>query len=127
MFKRIDHVEIVPSNFERSLKFYTEILGFKIQRRGKMDRPPIEEVAFIELNGTVIEMFSVKNPAPVSVEPWRIGYRRIALEVEDINRVVEYLKAKGVEVHPRPAVSGTSRLAEAKDPDGLSIELTQRG
>ena len=29
MFKRIDHVEIIPQDLEKTLKFYTEILGFK--------------------------------------------------------------------------------------------------
>jgi glyoxylase I family protein len=79
MFKGIDHVEIIPSNLERTLNFYTEILGGKIQWRHKIERPPAEEVIFIELGGSLIEVFSVKKPAPVSTEQWQIGYRRFAL------------------------------------------------
>jgi len=125
MFKRIDHVEIVPSDLARTLNFYTEILGFKIQWRRKSERPPLEEIVFIELNNTVIELFSVKDPAPVSTEEWQVGYRRIALEVEDMERVVEYLETKGVEISRGQATSGPLRWAEIKDPDGLSIELRQ--
>lgn len=33
MFRRIDHVEIVPSDFERSLVFYSEVLGFGLKER----------------------------------------------------------------------------------------------
>jgi glyoxylase I family protein len=129
MFKRIDHLEIVPGDFERTLNFYIEILGFKIQMRLKLERPPLEEVVFIELGGTSIELFSVKEPAPISIEPWQVSCRRIALEVEDIDKAIEYLKAKGVEISSGPvAVENLSlRVAAIKDPDGLPIELIQRG
>ena len=129
MFKRIDHVEILPSDIERTLKFYIEILGFKIQTRLKLERPPLEEVVFIELGGTSIELFSVKEPAPISIEPWQVSCRRIALEVEDLDKAIEYLKAKGVEISgsPRAVEILSLRVAEIKDPDGLPIELIQRG
>ena len=129
MFKRIDHVEIVPSDLERTLNFYIEILGFKIQMRLKLERPPLEEVVFIELGDTSIELFSVKEPAPISIEPWQVSCRRIALEVEDMDKAIEYLKAKGVEISSGPvAVENLRvRVAAIKDPDGLPIELIQRG
>ncbi len=91
MFKRIDHVEIVPSNMERTLDFYTEILGFKFQWRRKVERPPMEEIAFIELNGSVIELFSVKETTPASTEQWQIGCRKFAIGVDDVDKAVEYL------------------------------------
>ncbi len=127
MFKGIDHVEIVPSDFERTLNFYTEILGAKIQWRRKSERPPMQELVFLELGDTLIEMFSVKSPAPISTEPWRVGYRRIALQVEDMDKAIEYLKAKKVEISSGPVAVENLRVAGIKDPDGLSIELVQRG
>jgi glyoxylase I family protein len=135
MFKKVDHVELVPTNMERSLKFYTEILGFKIQWRHKAEIPPVGEgeLVFIELGDTLIELFSAKNPAPASKGQWQVGYRRIALQVEDLDKAIKYLKAKGVEISSGPvAVEGPVagkpvKLAEIKDPDGLSIELIQRG
>ena len=129
MFKRVDHIEIVPSNLERTLNFYTEILGFKIQGRRKMESPssPVQETAFVELNGILIEMFSIKDPAPVSTEQWQVGYRRMALEVEDMDKLVEHLKTKGIELSMGPVAMGTTKMAELMDPDGLSIQLMQRG
>lgn len=127
MFKGVDHVEIIPSNLERTLNFYTEILGGKIQWRHKIERPPAEEVIFIELGGSLIEVFSVKKPAPASTEQWQIGYRRFALEVEDVDKAVEYLKTKGVEITREPVAVETLRVAAINDPNGLSIELVQRG
>ncbi len=127
MFKRIDHVEVVPGDFERTLKFYTEILGAKIQWRRKSERAPLEEIVVVELGDLLIELFSVKEPAPKSTEPWQVGYRRFALQVEDIDKAIEYLKSKGVEIASGPVAVGNLRVAGIKDPDGLSIELVQRG
>ena len=129
MFKRIDHTEFVPADFEKTLKFYTEVLGFKIQMRRKIDRPPMKELVFIELGGTMLEIFSVDKPLPVSKDPWRVGYRKIAIQVENVPKALEYLKSKGVEiVNGPPAVAGAAppTRAEIKDPDGISIELLER-
>ncbi len=125
MFKKIDHVEIIPRNLERTLKFYTETLGFKIKERKKVGMPPLEEIVYVELNGTVIELMSVQNPPSIPPDLWRVGYRMIAIEVENMDKAVEYLKGKGVELSAGPVVLGKSKRAEIKDPDGLSIELRQ--
>ena len=49
----------------------------------------------------------------------------MAIEVDDMDRAIEYLKSKGVSVSWGPVTLGTSKRAEIKDPDGLSIELRQ--
>ena len=129
MFKRVDHIEIVPSNIDKTIDFYTEILGFNLQSRRKVESPssPVQETAFVELNNILIEMFSIKDPAPVSTEQWQVGYRRMALEVEDMDKLVEHLKTKGIELSMGPVTMGTTKMAELMDPDGLSIQLMQRG
>ena len=125
MFKRIDHVEIVPSDPERTIDFYTNILGFKIKERRTVAAPEIDELVFLQLNDTMIELLAVKNPVPISSEHWQVSYRRIALEVEDMDRAVDYLKGKGIAITRGPITSGKSKRAEIEDPDGLSIELKQ--
>ncbi len=125
MFKKIDHVEIIPRDYERSLLFYREVLGFAIRERQPVGRSPLNEVAFLELGGTVVELMPVTDPGPAPSDQWQAGYRMIALEVEDMDKAIEYLKRKGVELS-KPAVSlGMSKRAEIKDPDGFSIELRQ--
>ena len=121
MFKGIDHVEIVPVDFEKTLNFYIEVLGFKLQWRRKTERSPMEEIAFIELNGSLIELFSVKGPAPASTEVWQIGCRSFGLGVEDVDKAIEYLKTRGVEISREPTTVGTSKIAAIKDPDGLTV------
>ncbi|MDP2744570.1 MAG: VOC family protein [Dehalococcoidia bacterium] len=125
MFKRIDHVEIVPTNMDKAIAFYTDILGFKVRSRRKMENPPMLEIAYLELKDTLLEVISVKNAAPLTTAPYQIGYRMMAIEVEDMDKAVEYLKSKGVPITRGPVLLGTSKRAEIKDPDGISIELRQ--
>lgn len=125
MFKRIDHVEIVPSNAEKTIDFYVNILSFRIRSRNEVKMPPMREVIYLELGDTVIEIISADNPKPKSESPWEVGYRGIALEVQDMAKAVEYLKGKGIAIAREPVDLGESFRGEIKDPDGLIIELRQ--
>lgn len=125
MFKRIDHVEIIPADFNKTVSFYTDVLGFTVKERRKIDMPPMEEIAFLDLGGTLVEVISVTNPTPASGNPWQIGYPRIALEVDDIEGTVEYLKLKKVKITLDPVNIGNAVRATFDDPDGLPIEIKQ--
>jgi glyoxylase I family protein len=125
MFKRVDHVEIVPGDVERTIDFYVNVLNFKIKSRRQVKAPPMKEVIYLELGDTVMEVISTDGPAPKSREPWQVGYRGIAIEVEDMEKAVEYLKAKGVTILKEPVDVGKALRGEISDPDGLVIELRQ--
>ena len=125
MFKRIDHIEVIPQDLARAMKFYTEILGFEIKQRLKVEAPPLTEVVYLELGGTVLELLGVRDAAVASANPWQAGYRMMALEVADMDRALDYLAGKGVAVTWGPVTLGSSKRAEIQDPDGLSIELRQ--
>ena len=127
MFKRIDHVEIVPSDFERSLKFYSEVLGFSLRERIPIDgHPPLLEVAYLTLGDTTVELLNFDHPEPPLPHAPRVGYLAMALEVESMDDAVGYLAGKGIQpsVHPID-VGGGSLRGEITDPDGLVIELRQ--
>jgi catechol 2,3-dioxygenase-like lactoylglutathione lyase family enzyme len=125
MFKRVDHVEIVPRNAEKTIDFYVNILGFRIRNRNEVKMPPMREVIYLELGDTVIEIISVDGPNPKSEVPWEVGYRGIALEVEDMAKAVDYLRGKGIAIALEPVDLGDSFRGEIRDPDGLIIELRQ--
>ena len=125
MFLRIDHFEMVASDPERTIDFYQDVLGFRLNLRIPVDVPPMKEVIFMELGNTVIEIISVEKPVAASGERWQVGYRAIALEVESMEKAIEYLRGKGVELSQAPVDLGTSLRAELKDPDGLTIELRE--
>ncbi len=125
MFKRIDHVEIVPRNAEETIAFYVDVLGFSITKRNEVKMPPMREVIYLQLGDTVIEVISVDDPEPKSEIHWGVGYRGIALEVEDMAAAVDYLRGRGVAIAREPVDLGDSYRGEIRDPDGLIIELRQ--
>ena len=125
MFKRVDHVEIVPMNAEKTIDFYVNIIGFRIRSRNEVKMPPMREVIFLELGDTVIEIISADNPKLKSEVPWEVGYRGIAIEVEDMAKAVDYLEDKGITMAQEPLDLGDSFRGEIRDPDGLIIELRQ--
>jgi catechol 2,3-dioxygenase-like lactoylglutathione lyase family enzyme len=125
MFKRVDHVEIVPGNAEKTIDFYVNVLGFKMKSRKEMKIPPMREIIYIELGDTVVEIISVDEPKPKSENLWEVGYRGIALEVDDMTVAVDYLKGKGIAIAKEPIDLGNSFRGEIRDPDGLLIELRQ--
>ena len=125
MFKRVDHVEIVPMNAEKTIDFYVNIIGFRIKSRNEVKMPPMREVIYLELGDTVIEIISADDPKPKSETPWEVGYRGIALEVEDMTKAVDYLEGKGIAIAREPVDLGDSFRGEIRDPDGLIIELRQ--
>jgi glyoxylase I family protein len=124
MFKRIDHVEITVSNLDRSIQFYTGVFGFKMKERLKPSAPEIEEIAFLTLGDTMLELLKMKNFSPTP-PGGHVGFRSMAIEVDDMDRAIEYLKKKGVEVSKGPVTLPTSKRAEIKDIDGLTVELRQ--
>ena len=129
MFKRIDHVEIVTDRLEETAAFYTGVLGFKVRMRDRIERSglgvPIELV-YLDLGGTTVELISYKgatvDPAPQNEH---LGYRMIALEVDDMQQAADYLKQKGIDIVWGPRVRETYARAEIRDPNGYHIELRQ--
>jgi glyoxylase I family protein len=126
MFRRIDHIGLTPSDFDRSLAFYTEVLGFKAKQRISIDVHPIRDIIYLQLGDTMLELLDVVDPAGPAPEGRRVGYGTMAIEVENMDDALAYLAEKGIRpsVEPRTGAGGTRR-AEIKDPDGLSIELRQ--
>ena len=129
IFKRIDHVEIVTDQLDRTEKFYTEVLGFAVKIRDRIERSglgvPIDLV-YLDLGGTVVELISYEGaaigPAPQNEH---LGYRMIALEVDDMQKAADYLRTKGVDIVWGPRVRETYTRAEICDPNGYHIELRQ--
>ena len=129
MFKRIDHVEIVTDQPKRTEEFYTDVLGFTVKARDRIERSglgvPIDLV-YLDLGGTVVELITYNgvavDPAP---QKEHLGYRMIAIEIEDMQQAADYLKTKGVDIVWGPRVAPTYARAEIRDPNGYHIELRQ--
>jgi glyoxylase I family protein len=129
MFKRIDHVEIVTDQLDRTVKFYTDVLGFAVKARDRIERSGLGvpmNLVYLDLGGTVVELISyegaVVEPAPKNE---RLGYRMMALEVDDMQRAIDYLRTNGIEIVWGPRIRETYSRAEIRDPNGNHIELRQ--
>ena len=129
MFKRIDHVEIVTDQLDQTVQFYTEVLGFHVKAKDRIERSGLGvpmDLVYLDLGGTVVELISYEgasiDPAP---EKEHLGYRMIALEVDDMQKTIDDLKSNGVDVVWGPRVRETYARAEICDPNGYRIELRE--
>lgn len=126
MFKRIDHVEIVTDKPDETVRFYTDVLGFTVRERGRVPVGPDKalNLVYLDLGGTTVELMTWENvPTAPQPELEHLGYRMIAIEVEDMKEALAYLKEKGVEPVWGPNYRDTYARAEIADPNGYRIEL----
>ncbi|MFA7436688.1 lactoylglutathione lyase [Castellaniella sp.] len=125
---RLLHTMLRVGNLERSLMFYTEILGMQLLRR--KDYPDGRfTLAFVgyqpESDGAVIELTHNWETSEYDLGN---GYGHIAIEVEDAYDTCATIKARGglVVRDAGPMKHGTTVIAFVEDPDGYKIELIQR-
>ncbi len=126
MIQRVDHIEINVPDIDKAIDFYTNILGFKLWRRVKVERPngDTSEIVGVVLDDVMIEILKAQD---LQVDQNSVGVRLIALRVDDMAKTVEDLQSKGVEiaVAPGEARSFDGLRAEIKDPNGVHIELRE--
>ncbi|HEX7453343.1 MAG TPA: VOC family protein [Polyangiaceae bacterium] len=121
---RIHHAAIICSEYERSKRFYTEVLGlsvvaevFRAERRSyKLD--------LALPDGSQLELFSFPDPPARPSYPEACGLRHLAFEVPDLDSCVADLQGKGVLVEAVRVDEYTGRrFTFFADPDGLPLEL----
>jgi glyoxylase I family protein len=128
LFKKIDHVEIVTDQLDRSVAFYTGVLGFKQRFRDSVPQPGgggSLEIVYLDLGATAIELLDYGKGAEPAPQKLQLGYRMMALEVEDMMKALGYLKTKGIEPVWGPVFRESYARAEIRDPSGYHIELRQ--
>jgi lactoylglutathione lyase len=125
---RILHTMLRVGDLQRSVRFYTEVLGMTLLRT--TDRPDQKySLAFVgyddEDRAAVLEL-----TYNYGVERYDLGsaYGHIALEVDDARKTCEAVRAKGGKVtrEAGPVKGGSSVIAFVEDPDGYKIEFIER-
>ena len=125
---RILHTMLRVIDLDRSLDFYTGVLGMKLLRR--TDYPDGKfTLAFLgytdEKSGAVIELTHNWG-----IESYQLGnaYGHIAIEVENAYAACDNIKQRGGKVvrEAGPMIHGSTVIAFVEDPDGYKIELIQR-
>lgn len=150
MITAIDHLNIVVADLDRSVKFYTELLGFRLIKEARLEGEWIDRI--VGLKGVKGQVAYVVAPAgepriellhyetPVGDDPAAnrqantIGLRHFAMRVDDIAAMTAKLRAAGVEVVSDPVKvphgvvkhdQGEKTLVYFRDPDGVVLELAE--
>ena len=125
---RLLHTMIRTGDLDRSIDFYTQILGMKLLRR--KDYPEGKfTLAFVgygdESQGAVLELTYNYGVASYDLGA---GYGHIAIEVSDAAAACERIRTNGGAVtrEAGPVKGGTTVIAFVQDPDGYKIELIER-
>ncbi len=125
---RILHTMLRVGNLEKSIAFYTEVLGMKLLRQS--ENPEYKyTLAFVgygdESSNAVLEL-----TYNWGVESYDLGsaFGHIALEVENVYDACDKIRAKGgvISREPGPVKGGTTEIAFVRDPDNYAIELIQK-
>ena len=125
---RILHTMLRVGDLERSLRFYTEVLGMRLLRRNDYPEGKFT-LAFVgyqdEAEGAVLELTHNWDTDRYDLGT---GYGHVALEVDDAYRACEDIKRRGgvVTREAGPMKHGTTVIAFVQDPDGYKIELIQK-
>ena len=124
---RLLHTMIRVGDLDRSIDFYTNVLGMKLLRR--KDYPDGKfTLAFVgygdETDHTVIELTHNWDTTSYDVGT---GFGHVALGVPDIYKTCDELRARGAKITrpPGPMKHGTTEIAFIEDPDGYKIELIE--
>jgi lactoylglutathione lyase len=125
---RILHTMLRVGDLDRSVKFYTNVLGMKLLRT--TDRPEQKySLAFVgydtEDRASVLEL-----TYNYGVERYELGgaFGHVAIEVPDVKGACEKVRGQGGKVtrEAGPVKGGTTMIAFVEDPDGYKIEFIER-
>ena len=152
MIKSIIHFNVVVTDLERSLKFYRDLLGGQVtgvsraSGKGAAIALGLGETAewdgcFVRFGdderATLIDLLQWINP-PSTGKPYdklnNVGIPRMALRADDIDKMYDDLKSKGVEFLSAPQIvqltpetpdTGLIKIVVCRDPDGTAVELVE--
>ncbi len=122
---RLLHTMLRVGDLDKSIAFYTEVLGMTLLRRNDYPEGRFT-LAFVgygdEAHNSVIEL--THNWDTPSYDLGN-AYGHIALELEDVYKACEDIRSRGGKItrEPGPMKHGSSILAFVEDPDGYKIEL----
>ncbi|EOD01129.1 methylmalonyl-CoA epimerase [Caldisalinibacter kiritimatiensis] len=132
MVKKVDHIGIAVKDLEETLKFYKDVLGMELEGTEIVEEQKVK-VAFLPIGDTEIELLeSTDKEGPIAryIEKRGEGIQHIAYRVDDIEKAIEEMKAKGIRMideKPRYGAGG-ARIAflHPKSTHGVLVELCER-
>ncbi|MCB1103856.1 MAG: VOC family protein [Cephaloticoccus sp.] len=150
MIRAVDHINIVVTDLDRSVAFYTGLLGFRLAKEAQLEGEWIDRIVGLKgVKGRVayvvapageprIELLAYDTPIganpPENNRANTVGLRHIALQVDDIAAMTVKLREAGVTVFSDPVKvphgvvkhdAGEKTLVYFLDPDGVILELAE--
>ncbi|KKO45236.1 glyoxalase I [Arsukibacterium ikkense] len=125
---RMLHTMLRVGNLEKSIAFYTQVLGMQLLRQSENTEYKYT-LAFVgygdESEHTVLEL--TYNWGTASYDLGN-AFGHIALEVENVYEACDNIRAKGgvISREPGPVKGGSTEIAFVRDPDNYAIELIQK-
>ncbi|CAE6940401.1 COG0346 Lactoylglutathione lyase and related lyases [Vibrio sp. B1FIG11] len=127
MFKAIHHVAIICSDYPRSKRFYTEVLGLKVIAENYREARDSYKLDLALPDGSQVELFSFPGTPERPSFPEAQGLRHLAFLVDDVEQAKAYLESNDVEVEPIRIDEFTGKaFTFFQDPDGLPLEIYQK-
>ena len=127
MFNAIHHVAIICSDYPRSKRFYTEMLGLKVIAENYRETRDSYKLDLALPDGSQVELFSFPGAPNRPSFPEAQGLRHLAFLVDDVEQVKAYLESNDVEVEPIRIDEFTGKaFTFFQDPDGLPLEIYQK-
>ncbi len=123
--KKLLHTRMRVDDLERTLRFYTDILGLELVDR--RESPRGSKLAFLRTPNSeeLLEISYFPGSGPVQVQP---DLMHLAFEVESLEEFCKYLTSKGIKITDGPTKSSSGSVFAFIDaPEGYEIELIQRG
>ena len=122
----VHHVAIIASDYARSRRFYTEVLGLQVVHEHYRAERQSYKLDLQLPDGTQVELFTYPSPPPRPSNPEARGLRHLALREDDMDASLAALAAHGVTAEPVRIDPFTgARFTFIADPDGLPIELVE--
>ncbi len=124
----VHHIAIICSDYERSKQFYTQVLGFTVLAEVYRAERQSYKLDLAIDGHYAIELFSFPQPPARLSRPEAAGLRHLAFEVDDIQVAIAHLNMHGITTEPIRIDEYTGRqFTFFSDPDGLPLELYERG
>lgn len=142
MIKKIDHINIVVTNLEEATQFFTDLLGFQVSKKGHLSGKWIDKVVGLddvdakyvqlilpgaETNMELIQYYNPKSESDKNISKSnQIGFRHMALEVKEIEKIYAKLQLASVKILSELQVyNETKKLCYFLGPDNVILELAE--
>lgn len=126
---RIAHTMIRVTDLERSLDFYTRVIGMTLEGRHEFPEGKftLAFLGFGDRDGT--SLLEITYNWDTHEYELGNGFGHLAIEVDDVHAAVEAIRARGGSItrEPKAMNAGTTVIAFVQDPDGYAIELVPAG